>query len=141
MSGKGDVPIPHRPDAPGVSSSSAPAPLYDGRPRGASVVGFVLTLVATTLSLVVLIAVIASGWDGSPPSAGGPQPPDWVLVPWLWSAGIGIVALTLETIGYKQESKREVRFGKRLTSVGIVMCAVGAMAWTYVFLLSANASM
>jgi hypothetical protein len=70
--------IPQRPDAPGVSSFSAPAPHYDGRPRSVSVVGFVLTLVATTLSLVVLIAVIASGWDGSPPSAGGPQPPDWV---------------------------------------------------------------
>jgi len=133
--------IPQRPDAPGVSSFSAPAPHYDGRPRSVSVVGFVLTLVATTLSLVVLIAVIASGWDGSPPSAGGPQPPDCVAVPWLWSAGIGIVALTLETIAYKQESKREVRLGKRLTSVGLVMCAVGATAWTFVFLASVNASM
>ncbi len=133
--------IPDRPDAPGVSSFSAPAPHYDGRPRSVSVVGFVLTLVATTLSLVVLIAVAASGWDGTPPSGGGPQPPDWVFVPWLWSAGIGIVALTLETIAYKQESKREVRLGKRLTSVGLVMCAVGATAWTFVFLLSVNASM
>jgi hypothetical protein len=64
-----------------------------------------------------------------------------VVVPWLWSAGIGIVALTLETIAYKQESKREVRLGKRLTSVGLVMCAVGATAWTFVFLASVNASM
>ena len=133
--------IPQRPDAPRESSFSGPAPHYDGRPRRLSVVAFVLALVATTLSLAVFIAVIASGWDGTPPSAGGPQPPDWVFVPWLWSSGIGIVALTLETIAYKQESKREVRFGKRLTSVGLVICAVGATAWTYVFLLSANASM
>ncbi len=133
--------IPHRPDAPGASSFGAPAPHYDGRPRSVSVVGFVLTLVATTLSLVVLVAVIASGWDGTPPSAGGPQPPDWVTAAWLWSGGIGTVALILDTVAHKQESKREVHRGKRLTSVGLAMCAVGATAWTAVFMLSVNASM
>ena len=132
--------IPHRPDTPGVSSI-ATATDDDRRPLIVSVVGFAVTLVALAMSLLVLVVVTASGWDGTPASQGGPQPPDWVLGPWLWSAAIGTVALILDTVAYQMEGKRKARRGRRLTSAALAMCLVGTTAQAFLFMAAANASM
>jgi hypothetical protein len=132
--------IPRRPDVPGVSSRAA-ATHDDCRSLTVSVVGFVVTLFATAISLVVFVVVLASGWDGTPASAGGPQPPDWVIGPWLWSAGIGTVALILDTVAYQKEGKRGARRGRRLTSVALAMCIFGATAQAILLTGAANAGM
>ena len=117
--------VPPRPDIGRPSSTLTVVAL------GLAVVAWALTLPA-----FVQISRLVGGRRGTRTGQ-----PTWTLAPYGLAFFVGLASLALGIQALAQQRRGDSKRGRWLARCAVGMSVLGAMAWTYVALLSVNASL
>ena len=109
-----------------------------GRPASTlTVVALGLAVVAWALTLPAFAQSL--DWSGTP---GDPNmPAKWTVAPFKLGFFVGLASLILGTLALAQQRRGDSKQGRWLARCTVGLSVLGAMAWTYVALLSVNASL
>jgi hypothetical protein len=119
-----------------VLPSPLPPPPPDLRPERLTWGAVWGALVATVMTMPGF--VVSLSWSGNP---GDPGPSGWPVVLWgvAFFAGVASMILAVTTRG--RERRRGSRQGRTLGTIAVCIASLGALLWSYLFLLSMNASL
>ena len=109
-----------------------------GRPSSMlTVVALGLAVVAWALMLPAFVQSL--DWSGMP---GDPnEPAIWTLTPYRRAFFVGLASLILGILALARQRRGDSKQGRWLARCAVGLSVLGAMAWTYVALLSVNASL
>jgi hypothetical protein len=96
-----------------------------------------LAIVATALTLPAFVQSL--DWEGTPEDTAN-APSDWAGILFLIAFFLGLASLVLGIRALRRQ-RRGSKQGRWLARCAVGLSVLGAIAWTYVALLSANASM